>query len=243
MSNPIEITISELRSILLGLRSTAIVSFVAATDPKFKAKAEDGRPNPYRIGKGATASSLVHKVVKYSGHANPDYDRMVVNEHARSIIAERIEANLPPLSAEGLQAAASERADFGTSWHRVVKVDGRPTAIAVHKDAEDDGAAYLRFVLKASGASEYVSKASGEAVDRNDVRCFESKPSSYANQNLGDDAKRFMLFALSGIIDAAIDGQRYRIVDNLAALSEAARQSVLSVADEYLQGERRMSKV
>jgi hypothetical protein len=230
------VSLSDLRGILMGATAQTIVSVVALTEPFMRAKDAEGNPNPFRIGKGKTASMTIRKIVKINGLACPNYDRIVIGRNKRDIIAERIAAELPPLSEMELIAEAESRHAKGVSWHRpILDTEGRQTTLCCHKDAEDDAEAevYLRFMLLSKGKAEYRRIADASTVADDEVYPYLSASSS---------GNGFLTYALSSIAEIAIDGKRYRVAENTAEGSSLA-QTVAAVADEYLEGLRRLSAV
>lgn len=235
------ITLAELRSILLTKTAQSFVSFVAVTEPKMLAKSKDGTPNPYKIGKSLKDGLSVCKVNKVNGTINPVYDRMVDNRLARQIIADRSENNLPPLTPAELEKEIDALFEKGESWHRPIIVNGKPSCLSVNKNDSDDGEAYIRFVIRSGGDSEYVNFDGSTEIATN-ISPFLSPPSSYSNQGLENTVK-FMVYKLSNIVEISIDGNRYRISDNLTSLNQPVRQTVWNIAEDYVSGDRKMHTV
>lgn len=220
----------------MGATAQTIVSIVAVTAPKMLAKDGEGNANPFRIGKGKSAELTISKIVKINGLACPNYDRIVINRNKRDIIAERMAANVAPLSDAELLAEAEIRHQKGESWHvPILDDEGNQTTLCRHKDADDDDdtAVYLRFMLLSKGEAEYRRNADGEIVAKDDVTPFLAASKG---------GNGFLTYSLASIAEIAIGGTRYRIAENTAEGSELA-EAVTAVADEYLEGLRRLSAV
>lgn len=238
---------NELRSLLMAQTTSAIISMVCITEPDMRAKNENGELNPFRIGKGKTAEIIIGKVNKVNGNIAGRYERIVENRLQREIIAERIEANQPPLSAEELEKEIQARFRKGESWHQPIMADDGPTCLSINKKYAEDAAnapAYLRFIFKAAGTPEYLRYQNGETVGNDEVSPFLSERSDYSNQGLSDENKvRFVVYAIENIVEIAINGERYRILDNFADRPQEMRNRIWEIAEEYLSGERSMTSV
>lgn len=221
------------------------VSMVCMTAPDMKAKNAEGEPNPYRIGKGKAAVSTIGKVTKVNGTVCGRYERIVTNKAKRNIIEQRAAANLPPLAPEQLDAAAAAVPDFGDSWHTaILDENGKPTCLSINKNNPNNGKVYIRFIFKAKGEAEYVFEADGATEPSENVYPFLSPSSDYSNQNLADgDEVRFVVYDIDNIAEIAIGGERYRIIDNFADMTEGARNKVWGIAEQYLEGQRKMQTV
>ena len=239
------ITRNELRTLLLAQTSPTIVSMVCITEPDMRATSKDGEQNPYRIGRGKAAVLTIGKVNKVNGSIAGRYERIVENRLEREIIAERMAANLPLLPPAELEAEIQARFLKGESWHRPIMAADGPTCLSVNKkDADDDGSAYVRFIFKAKGEAEYLRYADGATVEAEKVNPYLSERSDYGNQGLSEENKvRFVVYAIENIVEIAIGGERYRIADNFTDRPAEMRQRIWSIAEQYLNGERRMAQV
>jgi hypothetical protein len=134
------------------------------------------------------------------------YHRMVSNALRREIIEERIEANIEPLSEADMTVEIQSRFRRGSAWFRpILDAEGHPTALVVHKDSEDDGEAYLRFIFKAKGQAEYLSLQDGTKVSDEAVEPFLAARSKPTNQGLSDGNEiMFVVYKLSSIIEIAL---------------------------------------
>ena len=244
------ITTNELRTILLNVNRTTIVSIVSAVEPRCNAKAKDGTPNPFKAGRTMKDGLTITKVNKANGliggkadEVGMLYHRMVSNALQKQIIAERIEANLAPLSEIEMDNEISERFRRGESWFRHLMLeDGTPSSLVVHKDDEDDSNAYLRFIFKAKGEAEYLRLENGTKLSHEAVEPFLTPSSKPTNQSLNDgDEIRFVVYGLDSILEIALDGERYRITDNFEAMGMACREVAWGIADEYLKQQRAMT--
>jgi hypothetical protein len=235
------ITRNELETLLLGITASTIVSMVCVTTPGMRAKSAEGVANPYRIGVGKNATITLGKVNKVNGNISGRYDRIVENRLSREIEAERAAENLPPLTNDELEEEIQRRFRQGTSWHCPVMDNLEPTCLSVNKN-DLNGERYLRFVFKAKGAPEYIDLENGNMVANERVNPYLSPVSEYENQGL-EDKVIFVCYKLCNIVEIAIGGERYRILDNFAEKSEALRNKAWDIAEEYLSGERRMAKV
>lgn len=232
------ITRNELTALLLATTAQTIVSMVCITEPKMRATG-----NPFRIGRGENAVLTIAKANKVNGTINPKYQQIVLNKHKREIEAERLANGLPTLSAAELDKAAEARPSFGTSWHTpVLNAEGQPTCIS-RKAKNDTGERYIRFVVKAAGAAEYLRYADGSNVPTEEIAPYLAPKSEYGNQNLGDDAVIFVVYDLANIVEIANGGERYRISDNFTDRPMEMRSRVWDMAEEYLEGERKMQAV
>jgi len=242
----------ELIERLYNQTTQTIVSMVCVTEPDMRAKAiieavdiAVPQPNPYRSGKGKAAVSTISKVLKVNGKINDRYERVVTNKAKRMIIAEREAANLAPLSPEQLDAAAAAVPDFGESWHTpILDAEGKPTCLSVNRKTPENGKVYIRFIFKAKREAQYVNNDNGATEPSENVYPFLSPSSDYSNQNLAEgDEVRFVVYDVANIAEIALGGERLRILDTLAEQSEGMRNKVWAIAEEYLEGERSMSKV
>ena len=241
MNNIKLINVNELANILLNLSAQTMVSVVTMTQPDLKAKNKDGEPNPFKAGRTLKDGFTISKINKANGTINGDYDQMVINKVKKDIISERIAANQPPLTADELATQAAARPEFGTSWHTRKVEGGRVTCLSVHK--KDASRLYLGFVYRSKGTSEYIS-LDGTMVDAESVYPFLSEASDYSNQNTSEGNEvRYVVFALASILEIALNGERYRILDNFANKGETARNNAWQIAEAYLEGQKRMQKV
>lgn len=247
-----EITRHELHALLYNITNTTIVSVVSAVQPRMNAKAKDGTPNPFKAGRTLKDGFIVTKVNKQNGLIGGKadeignlYHRMVNNSLRKTIIEERAAANLPPLDDMAMQAEIESRFQRGESWFRhLIRPDGTHTSLVVHKDSEDDGEAYLRFIFKAKGTAEYLSLNNGALIDWQAVEPFLVPPSANKNQGLPEGEEiRFIVLSLASILEISLDGSRYRIVDNFDAMQPACRSKAEAIADDYLEQVRRMQAV
>lgn len=247
-----EITRQELRSMLYDITNTTIVSVVSAVQPRMNAKAKDGTPNPFKAGRTLKDGFILTKVNKQNGLIGGKadeignlYHRMVNNALRTTIIEQRATANLPPLDDTAMQAEIESRFERGDVWFRhLIRPDGTHTSLVVHKDSDDDGEAYLRFIFKAKGTAEYLSLRNGAMIDWQAVEPFLVPPSGNKNQGLPEGEEiRFIVLALASILEISLNGERYRIRDNFEAMQSACRSKAEAIAGEYLEQVRRMQAV
>lgn len=236
------ITIDELASLLKSQRKQTMISVVSMTVPKMKAKDANGIRNPFMAGDKLGDGFIIDKINKSNGTICGEYDRMVINKSKAEIIAERAAANLPPLDADTLNAEAAARPSFGSSWHRPLIIDGETTCLSYNP--KEPSRLYLRFVYRSKGKAEYLSGIDGSSIETEAVSPFLAQASSYANQGLSDGNEViFVVFALESILEIALNGKRYRILDNFANKERTARNKAWDVAEQYLNGELKMQAV
>lgn len=238
------ITRHELRTLLLSQTSATIVSIIGVTTPDMKAKNAEGDRNPFMAGLKLADGFTIGKVNKIQGRIGTDYNNEVENQLTKEIEAERMAENLPPFSKEELEAEIANRFRKGESWHRpIMAKNGKPTVLSVNKkDNGDDGSAYLRYVPSAKGEADYLRLENGSTVDADRIIPFLPPPSKYANQGT-EKPRVFLTYALESIIEIRINKEHYRISDNLTDLSMPMRNRVWEIAEEYFNGERKMSVV
>lgn len=240
--NPILISRSELVALLIAKKGSAPISVVCATDPlDSKMRITD---NPFLTGCKGAWKSTIRKVGKSGGMINAQYDKMVEKRVGNDINAERVANGDAPLEGPALLAAIDERFRKGESWHQPYIVDGRVTALSCHVKSPESPD-YLRFVVQSSSDKEYVAIADGEDVDAELVAPFmPDNRNSYGNQGLDNEKKvRFIVWKMASIIDIKIGGEIYRVSDNIEQYPMQTRRKLFGVCDEYLNGERSMSKV
>ena len=237
------VTLSELRAALLAQTTQTWMSVVSVTSPDMRANNDNGEPNPYRIGKGKNATLTLAKITKVNGTIGGKFAQMVTNRAAADVIRERLTAGLPPLDPDALAAAAAARYEQGESWHVPIRdADGEPTFLSVHRDDADDPEperVYLRFVFKAKGVPDWVRVNDGTPVEYPDVAPWIRANRAPTNQDI-ERPVIIATYALSSIVEAAFGGERYRVADVLDGLPAGVRGRVLAVADDYIEGERRM---
>jgi hypothetical protein len=237
------------RNSLIRLLSAAtaqtFISVVSVTEPDMKAKNAEGDPNPYRIGKGKAAVFTISKVSKANGTANGDYEQQVINRAKQSIISDRLNAGLPPLPQAELSRIAAATPDFGTSWHApFINENGERSALSINKKNPNNGEFYVRFVFRSKGTAEFIDNANGATEPSENVYPFLSESSDYSNQNLPEGEQvRFVVYNVRSIVEIAIGGERYRIIDNFADMAEGTRNKVWDIAEQYLEGQRKMQTV
>lgn len=237
------ITRNELQTLLLKQTRATIVSIIGVTPPDMRAKNAAGEPNPYRIGRGENARLTIGKVNKIQGRIGTDYDSEVTNQLTKEIEAERIANGLPTLNADELNAEIDRRFTPGTSWHRpMFDASGKPTVLSVHKKHGENGGFYLRYMPSAKGEAEYLRLDDGSTVDSEAVAPFLSPTSTYSNQG-AEKPRIFLVYALENIVEIRINGERYRISDNFTDRPMEMRNRIWTIADEYVEGERTMTKV
>lgn len=182
-------TEQELIERLFKATSQTIIALRTSITPKMLAKSIDGTPNPFREGRGRDASFLIRKNQSLNGLACPNYQRLVVNRHAK--------------------IGSDQTPNFGQSWHEtVVNADGEPTTLCRHKNT---GELYLRFVPLHRGGAEYVSLA-GDTIPAESVMPFLQPASSYSSQNLPEGEEiPFIVLKIASIVQISIDGERFVI--------------------------------
>jgi hypothetical protein len=245
MKNITLITKSEFVNRMMAQTQQTMVSLVTITTPDMLAKSKDGTANPFRIGKGATAEITVGKVNKVNGTIMGRYERVVTNKAKKKVIAQRIAENLPPLSANELEVAAAAIPSFGESWHTPLRDnDGNPLCLSVNKRTPDDGNIYLTFILKSKGKAEYLKLNDGTGISSDALSPFLKPPSEYKNQNLDEGEEViYLAYNIDNIVEIALDSTRYRILDNFADRSQSLRNNAWQIANEYLEGERKLKIV
>lgn len=239
------ITQAELARILLAVPSQTFISLVSVVEPDLKAKDANKNPNPFMLGRKLDDGFDLAKVNKASGSIEYDFDRMVRNRNKAAIIQERLDANLPPLSEDELFAEADARHRKGDTWYVRVQDGDRRTCLVKNKKSVDDPNAslYLAFAYRSAGTPQYFS-LSGESVDYSRIEPFAPVRKAPQNQGLApEDTVQVVTFELSHIIEIAVGGQRYRLVDTLASMSENLRNRVWEIAEQYIGGELRMRNV
>jgi len=239
---------SDLRDMLLKQNHSATVSFISITPPKMLAKSKDGTTNPFVIGTLKSKNFTFGRVRKQGGIIGADYDTMVENRNEKEIEAERAMNNLPPLSEKEMEEEIANRFRKGTGWWRyILDASGKPTVLAVNKnDARgDEGNAYLVFSLPtAISDTEEVSLKDGVSIPYEKIKPFMVTGSDYSNQGLSDENKvQIRTIELSNIIEIVINKNRYRIIDNFGDRPLSLRNRLWSLAEEFLNGTRKMSKV
>jgi hypothetical protein len=240
------ISFAELKARLLAQTDSAMVSFIAVTEPDMKAKDKDGNLNQFRIGKGKTAVLTCCKLNKVNGNIASRYERVVENRLAKEIQEERTAEGLPLLTSDQLEDEIEERFWKGTSWHRPIPAADGMTCLSVNKKDPDgdNGKTYLRFIIGAKGQADYLRIENGEQIPLDEIKGFLSAPSSYENQGLSEEnVVRFLCYALENIVEISIDGERFRIMDNFLSYPMTTRQRLWEICDEYLSGEKVMKKI
>ena len=169
--------------------SQTIIGLRTSVTPKMLAKSIEGVANPFRIGRGKDATFLIRKCQSLNGLACPNYQRLVVNRHAK--------------------VGSEETPNFGQSWHEnVLNEAGEVTTLCRHKTT---GELYLRFVPLHKGKAEYVS-VGGDSIPTESVTPFLQAPSSYSNQNLPEGEEiAYIVLKIESIDSISIDGERYDI--------------------------------
>lgn len=238
---------SELRAILLSQTAATIVSLVSVIEPDLRAKDDNGNANPFMAGSKLAHGFTVAKANKATGRIDTDYNREVESQLRKEIIAERMEAGMPPLDPSELETEIESRFRKGTSWHRpIMAANGRPTPLSVNKkDGDnDDGATYLRIIITAEGDEdcEFLKYEDGATVPSEDIAPFNQKKKSYGNQGT-KEPRQIRTYGLENIVELTMNGERYRIADNFLSLPQEMRNRIWTIAEEYLSGERRMAKV
>lgn len=236
------ITKSELTEILMGVEHQTFISLISVTEPSLKAKDSNKNPNPFMLGEKLADGFDLVKVNKACGTVDFEFDRLVRNRNKSAIIAERLAEGLSPLTAEELDAQADARHRKGNTWYRyLTKADGQRSCVAVHKDHPSK--VYLGFVYRSKGVAEY-RHLNGDTVPSEAVAPFAKIASGYQNQGLSEgDEVVVVVFALDSIIEIAINGRRYRLLDTLSEMSQNLRQNVWDLAEDYLHGHRRTNNV
>lgn len=238
MSKPIIVIGSnELYDMLFKSRGAKPVSVVAAYVPKMRVTR-----NPFVLGSGENRVVTVIKANKTAGMIGAEYDASVVRRNERTINKERAEQGLQPLEGEALTQEVNARFRRGESWHEpIVTADERITSLSQNKKGGPER--YLRYVRQASGSPEYVMRETGLDVASERIQPFIIEPPSYDNQGLADEDKvRFNVWKLESIIEMAMDGERYRVSDNLQQYPISTRAKLLKIADEFLSGDRDMKR-
>ncbi len=236
------ITRNELRTLLLNQTSAAMVAIIGVVPPDLKAKDAQGVRNPYMAGRKLADGFTIGKVNKVGGRIGTDYDREVTSQLTKEIEAQRATNGLDPLSPAELEAEIDRRFRAGTSWHRpIFGANGKPTVLSVNKKTDDDGPAYLRYIVSSEGSPEYLRYEDGGTEPAENITPFRSAPSTYSNQG-ADDPRIFRTYALENIVEIKIGGERYRISDNFTDRPMAMRNRIWTIAEEYVNGDRNMTK-
>lgn len=170
-NRPVLIDSDSIRTTLNGVKGHTFMSCVTVTEPRMRKTG-----NPY-VGR-------VHKVTKFVGAINFDYDNAVENARER----------------EG-----QSREDWvkGESWSRpITRPDGTFTPFACHKD--DPEKIYLRFRQTAWPQSEYF--IDGERVEKSAIAEWlqESKPAT--NQGL-DNPVRMNTVSWENVRAVSVNGE------------------------------------
>ena len=239
------ITRNELRTLLLAQTGATIVSLVSVVEPDLRAKDDNGNANPFMAGRKLADGFTIAKTNKATGRIDTDYNREVENQLRKEIIEERMAANMPPLPTNELEAEIEARFRKGESWHRpIMAANGRPTPLSVNKKdgPNDDGAAYLRIIISAEGDSEFLKYEDGATVPSENVIPFNQKKKPYANQGT-KQPRQIRTYGLENIVEFTMNGERYRVADNFLSRPEAMRHRIWDIAEQYLNGERRMAQV
>ncbi len=236
----IPITRSELRAFLLARTASSMVSLITVTDPDMYVGAKGVRGGP----KCPKADAI--KINKLGVNIAGRYDKTVENALEREIKAERELAQQPPLSADEMAREVMARFRKGESWHRPIFDGDEPTCLSVNKKiqqgAEADAPAYLRMVVQHRGDAVFLDPKDGTEIPKSELSDWLKPPSEYKNQGL-EKPKVFLCPGLDSIVEIAIDGDRYRITDNFQQYPLPSREVLWNIAEEYLSGERKMTKV
>lgn len=236
----IPITRSELRALLLARTASAMVSMITVVDPDMYVGAKGVRGGP----KCPKADAI--KINKTGCNIASRYDKTVENALEREIKAERELSQQPPLSADEMAQEVMARFRKGESWHRPIFDGDEPTALSVNKKiqpgCEADAPAYLRVIVQHRGSPVYIDPKDGSVIPKEELADWLKPHRPNTNQGL-DKPKEFQCPGLDSIVELTIDGDRYRITDNFQQYPLPAREILWQIAEEYLEGERKMTKV
>ena len=201
---------------LLELKGATPLSFVAQTDPRLnKTSRKDKSANPW-LGH-------VVKVAKVNGMGLFFYDagvlRRLEKEGKSSDEFRKGQAyHMPILTADGkLTALAIHKADAAAvvGWADIVRnkdnsissVKSTPNTFIVD-DMADGQRYYVRFMLKAAIASEYVDTRTDDAVEYDTLAEYLPPKNDYENQGL-DDPLKFLTYGIGGMQSMTFGGQTY----------------------------------
>ena len=175
----------QLVNLLMELRGSTIITFIAKTEPDMKVTG-----NPYVTGKGKAAVINCRKIAKVNGQVNFWYDKAVLTR----------------LEKEGKRPEDFKQ---GESWHQpVLRPDGTLTPFCQHKKT---GKMYLRFrLLNLIGESTFET-LDGQAIDVEKLKPFLRPASAYENQGLENPVK-ILVYALESIAQITMDGLTYQIM-------------------------------